>query len=126
MNQTASNLNAETQLSRSKLPTNRSNNEQNNTIQLRDFYESDYERTRISVARAILERHFLTNLSIPRGAFPSSVGNKTESSFVISSEIRSVRILDTIVCSESLVWLFSPAWDAVKLTLPRWPLTLPI
>ena len=33
-------------------------------------------------------------------------------------KIRSVRILDTIVCSESLFWLFSPAWDAVKLTLP--------
>jgi hypothetical protein len=31
--------------------------------------------------------------------------------------IRSVRILDTIVCSEPLVWLFSPAWDAVILTL---------
>ena len=37
---------------------------------------------------------------------------------VTSSKIRSVGILDTIVCSESLVWLFSPAWDAVKLTLP--------
>ena len=33
-------------------------------------------------------------------------------------KIRSVRILDTIVCSGSLVWLFSPAWDAIKLTLP--------
>ena len=33
-------------------------------------------------------------------------------------KIRSVRILDTTVCSGSLVWLFSPAWDAVKLTLP--------
>ena len=32
-------------------------------------------------------------------------------------KIRSVRILDTIVCSGSLVWLFSPAWAAVKLTL---------
>ena len=29
-------------------------------------------------------------------------------------KIRSVRILDTIVCSGSLVWLFSPAWDAVN------------
>ena len=31
-----------------------------------------------------------------------------------------VRILDTTVCSGSLalVWLFSPAWDAIKLTLP--------
>ena len=27
-------------------------------------------------------------------------------------------MLDTIVRSGSLVWLFSPAWDAVKLTLP--------
>jgi hypothetical protein len=26
-------------------------------------------------------------------------------------------MLDTIVCSGPLVWLFSPAWDAVKLTL---------
>jgi hypothetical protein len=26
-------------------------------------------------------------------------------------------MLDTIVCSEPLVWLFSPAWDAVTLTL---------
>ena len=33
-------------------------------------------------------------------------------------KIRSVRLLDTIVCSGSLVWLFSQAWDAVKLTLP--------
>ena len=32
-------------------------------------------------------------------------------------EIRFVRILDTIVCSGALLWLFSPAWDAVKLTL---------
>ena len=31
-------------------------------------------------------------------------------------KIRSVRILDTI-CSRTLLWLFSPAWDAVKLTL---------
>ena len=34
-------------------------------------------------------------------------------------KIRSLRILDTIVCSGSLVWLFSLAWDAVKLTLLR-------
>ena len=35
-------------------------------------------------------------------------------------EIRSVRILDTTICSGSLVWLFSPAWDTVtvQLTLP--------
>jgi hypothetical protein len=26
-------------------------------------------------------------------------------------------MLDTIVCSEPLIWLFSPAWDAVILTL---------
>ena len=32
-------------------------------------------------------------------------------------KIRSVKILDTIVCSGTLLWLFSPAWDAVKLTL---------
>jgi hypothetical protein len=32
-------------------------------------------------------------------------------------KIRSVRMLDMIVCSGPLVWLFSPAWDAVKLTL---------
>ena len=32
-------------------------------------------------------------------------------------KIRSVRMLDTIVCSEPLVWLFSPAWDAVTITL---------
>jgi hypothetical protein len=32
-------------------------------------------------------------------------------------KIRSVRTLDTIVCSEPLVWLFSPAWDADILTL---------
>jgi hypothetical protein len=33
-------------------------------------------------------------------------------------KIRSVRILDTIVCSGPLVWLLSlsPAWDAFKLT----------
>ena len=33
-------------------------------------------------------------------------------------KIRSVRILDTTICSGSLVWLFSPAWNAIKLTLP--------
>ena len=33
-------------------------------------------------------------------------------------KIRTVRKLDTIVCLGSLVWLFSPAWDAVKLILP--------
>jgi hypothetical protein len=32
-------------------------------------------------------------------------------------KVRSVRMLDTNVCSEPLVWLFSPAWDAVILTL---------
>ena len=32
-------------------------------------------------------------------------------------KIRSVRILDTILCVGSLVWLFSPSWDAVKLIL---------
>jgi hypothetical protein len=32
-------------------------------------------------------------------------------------KIRSVRMLATIVCSEPLVWLFSPAWDAVTITL---------
>ena len=32
-------------------------------------------------------------------------------------KIRSVRILDTIVCSGTLRSLFSPAWDAVELTL---------
>ena len=32
-------------------------------------------------------------------------------------KIRSVRMMDTIVCSRPLVWLFSPAWDAVTLTL---------
>ena len=31
--------------------------------------------------------------------------------------IRFLRILDTILCLETLLWLFSPAWDAVKLTL---------
>jgi hypothetical protein len=29
--------------------------------------------------------------------------------------IRPVRVLDLIVCSKPLVWLFSPAWDAVTL-----------
>jgi hypothetical protein len=32
-------------------------------------------------------------------------------------KVRSVRLLDTTVCSEPMVWLFSPAWDAVILTL---------
>ena len=32
-------------------------------------------------------------------------------------KIRSVRILDTIICSEAFLWLFSPTWDSVKLTL---------
>ena len=30
---------------------------------------------------------------------------------------RFVRILDTIVCSGTLFWLFTLAWDIVKLTL---------
>ena len=33
-------------------------------------------------------------------------------------EIRSVGKLDTIICSGSLVWLFSPAWHAIQFTLP--------
>ena len=33
-------------------------------------------------------------------------------------KIRSVWILDLTIHSGSLVWLFSPAWDAVKFTLP--------
>ena len=41
----------------------------------------------------------------------------TVSSFVISPEDLVVGTLDTIVCSGSLAWLFSPAWDAVKLIL---------
>ena len=32
-------------------------------------------------------------------------------------KIRSVRILDTIACLGTFLWLFSLAWDAVKLTL---------
>ena len=32
-------------------------------------------------------------------------------------KIRPVRILDTTVCSGTLLWPFSPAWDAVELTL---------
>ena len=39
-------------------------------------------------------------------------------------KIGAVRILDTIVCPGSLVWLFSPAWDAVKLILPGFWLRL--
>ena len=38
--------------------------------------------------------------------------------FWLSSEDQSFRILDTIVCLGSLVWLFSPVWNIVKLTLP--------
>ena len=38
--------------------------------------------------------------------------------FLLKIRSASVRILDRIVCSGSLVRLFSPAWDAVKLTLP--------
>ena len=41
------------------------------------------------------------------------------SSSVISSEDQVFRILDTRVCSGPLIWLFSPAWDAAELTLPR-------
>jgi hypothetical protein len=32
-------------------------------------------------------------------------------------KIMSVRVLDTIVCSGPLVWLFFPAWGAVYLTI---------
>ena len=31
-------------------------------------------------------------------------------------KIRFIRILDTIVCSETLLWLFSRVWDAIKIT----------
>ena len=31
-------------------------------------------------------------------------------------KIRFVRILDTIFCSGTLLWLVSQAWDAIKLT----------
>ena len=45
------------------------------------------------------------------------------SSSVASLKIRtiiSVRMLDIIVCSGPLVWLFSPAWDTIKLALKFW------
>ncbi len=51
---------------------------------------------------------------------------------LLVSKIRSVRMLDTIVCSGALAWLFSPAWDDVILALDMdssalsWSLTLPI
>ena len=54
------------------------------------------------------------------GCFAGSmVGSMDDTAFLplLLLKIRSVRMLDTIVCSESLVWLFSPAWDAVTLTL---------
>ena len=47
-------------------------------------------------------------------------------------KVRNVRILDTFVCSGALIWLISPAWDAVKLTwklassVLSWSMTLPI
>ena len=47
-------------------------------------------------------------------------------------KIRSVRKLDTIVCSGTFLWLFSPAWDAFKLpcklasSVLSWSFTLPI
>ena len=41
------------------------------------------------------------------------------SSSAVFLRIRSVRILDSIVCSRPLVWLFSPAWDAVKLACQK-------
>ena len=51
MNQTASNLSVESPLARSNMPTNWSDNEQNNTITLRDFHENQITREpRISVA----------------------------------------------------------------------------
>jgi hypothetical protein len=34
-------------------------------------------------------------------------------------KIRSIRMLHTVVCSKQLVWLFSPAWDAVILSIPN-------
>jgi hypothetical protein len=37
--------------------------------------------------------------------------------FKIILKIRSVRMMDMIACSGPLVWLFSPVWDAVELTL---------
>ena len=52
-NRTASNWRIESPLARSKLPTNRSNNDPNNTIKLRDFLENQITREdRITVARA--------------------------------------------------------------------------
>ena len=32
-------------------------------------------------------------------------------------KIRSFRIPDTIICLGTFLWLFSPAWDAIELTL---------
>ena len=32
-------------------------------------------------------------------------------------KVRYVRILDAFMCSGAFIWLFSPAWDTVKLTL---------
>ena len=53
MNQTASKSNVESTLTRTKLLTNRSNNEPNNTIQLRNLYEHQImKEPRISIARA--------------------------------------------------------------------------
>jgi hypothetical protein len=40
--------------------------------------------------------------------------------FNVVLKIRSFRVLDTILCSRPLVWLFSqfsPAWDAVQVTV---------
>ncbi len=50
------------------------------------------------------------------GASAESSDNTTHLPLLLL-KIRSVRMMDTIVCSRPLVWLFSPAWDAVTLTL---------
>ena len=53
MNRTASNWNIESPLARSKLLTNWSNNDQNNTIQFRNFLENQVTREhRITLAQA--------------------------------------------------------------------------
>ena len=36
---------------------------------------------------------------------------------MVGPDSGSVRIQDTMVCSETWLWLFSPAWYAVELTL---------
>ena len=79
-----------------------------------------FEMTRMSV-HSSATKHLWEHSQHARSQLLCRFNDGSDDTALLSwflQKIRSVRILDTIVCSWSLVWLFSPARDAVKLILP--------